>query len=148
MGDFDPAARAPATNAKLEMAATGRGDAEDWCAQLQADPDALLPPDRWPYDLWRTQDLLDRYDPDKKEKVRPVGFGRALSGAGIFKVASGQNNAIIEGARARLWAVRNRERYLRMGMTEASRCYMDERAAVNPRGVGANAKFAGGKRVQ
>lgn len=148
MGDFDPAAKAPMTAAKADMTASGRGDVEDWCVQLASDPDSLLPSDRWPYDLWRTQDLLERYDPDKKERVKSVGFGRALGGAGIFKIASGQNNAIVEGARTRLWAVRNRERYLRMGATEASRVYMSERAAYRPGGVGASQKFAGGKRVQ
>jgi hypothetical protein len=149
LGDFDPQGRAPLTSAKAEMMAAGRGDTEDWAYQLSANPDEALPPTQ-PYDLFRTIDLLKAYDPEGKERTRAGGLGRALSQAGIYKVAGGNNSVIIEGVRTRFWAVRHPERYKRMGITEARNAYLAEREA-NPvgRGIGASGKFSGaGKRVQ
>ena len=147
LGDWDPYGRAPATAAKIEMTASGRGDTEDWACQLASDPDSVLPLDRWPYALWRTQDLLAVYDPDKREKTKVGGMSRALGAAGVTKIASGNNSAVVDGVRARLWAVRAKEKYRHLGPAEAARIYAAERAAA-PRGVGATAKFAAGQRVQ
>ena len=141
-GDFDPAARAPATKAKAEMEAASRGDAEDWCAQLAADPDSVLDPVRRPWSLWRTADLLNVYDPDKRERVKAVGFGRALGAAGVFKVAGGSSNAVVEGTRSRLWAVRNVDQHRLMGSADAARAWAAERAVDPGGGVGATKKFA------
>ena len=138
---FDPMGRAPGTTAKAEMAASGRGDTEDWCIQLKADPDSLLS-ERHPFDLFRTQDLLLLYDPDQKGRTKVIGLGKALGAAGIFRVAGGSNNAVIGGARTRLWAVRNAGRYARMGAAEAAVAYEAERS-----GGKAGRKFEAGKRV-
>lgn len=142
--DFDAQGPAPRTAARLDMVAAGRGDVEDWCAQLAADPNSVLPPDRRPYDLFRTQDLLAIYDPDKREKVKSVGMGRALGSAGVAKVDYGRNNAIVGGVRTALWAVRNRARYFGIGSAEASRLYEAERQAKGP----GPRKFEQGKRIQ
>jgi hypothetical protein len=132
LGDFDAQGPAPRTAARSEMVSMGRGDAEDWAAQLSADPDAVLPPDRQPFDLFRTSDLLALYDPDKREKVKAVGLARALGGAGVLKVDGGRNNAVVGGVRTALWAVRNAARYARTGGAEAGKLYEAERSAKGP----------------
>jgi hypothetical protein len=143
LGDFDAAGPAPKTFARAEMAAAGRGDVEDWCCLLAADPDAVLSPERQPWDLFRTQDLLALYDPDRREKVKSIGMGRALGSAGVAKVDRGRNNAVIGGVRTALWAVRNPDRYKMVGSAEAARMYEAERAH------GAKGrKFDAGRRVQ
>ena len=43
------------------MMMSGRGDVEDWCAQLAADLDSVV---TQPYDLFTTMDLLSFYDKD------------------------------------------------------------------------------------
>lgn len=137
---FDPQGRAPFTLAKSEMAMAGRGETEDWAAQLKANVDEVLPPNKYPYDLYRTIDLLKVFDPDGKELTRSVGLSRALSAAGVFKVARGNNQLLIEGMRTRLWAVRNAHLYTRCGPAEAGRMYQQERER-NPVGVAASKKF-------
>jgi hypothetical protein len=75
-------------------------------------------------------------------------MGKALGAAGIWKVPGG-NNAVVAGMRARLWAVRNPERYRLMGAAAASREYETERLRTPPGGVGSTRKFAAGTgRVQ
>jgi len=131
MGDFDPQGPAPRTSARAEMAAAGRGDVEDWAVQLRADPDSLLPPDRQPWELWRTQDLLRAYDPDGRDKVRSVGLARALGAAGVAKADRGRNNAVVGGVRTALWAVRNPARWASASSAEAARGYEAERRAAS-----------------
>ena len=147
LGDFDPQGRAPQTVAKADMTASGRGDTEDWCVQLAAEPDQVLPGQ--PYDLFTTKDLLSFYDPDGRGQTRIIGMGKALGTAGLVKIRGG-NNARVEGVRTRLWAVRHRDRYIRIGAAEASRAYTEERLRNPPRGgrAGLDRKFAGKEVVQ
>lgn len=126
--NFDPHARPPMTAAKMDLAAATRGDLEDWCVQLKTDPDSVLA-SRYPWDLFRTQDLLDAYDPEKRGRAKVGGMSRALGAAGIMRVARGVNTAKIDGVRSRLWAVRNTELYKRMGPADAARTYAVERDA-------------------
>lgn len=140
--DFDPYARPPITAAKAAMVSAGRGDTEDWCVMVRAEPDSVIPQ---PYDLFRTVDLLKMYDPEGREKTKAVGLGRALGAAGVFRVAGGNNTAIVEGVRARFWAVRNAHLYKRVGPAEARRLYELEREKTPPGGIAGSAKF---KRVQ
>lgn len=143
LGDFDAKGKAPMTAAKAEMAASGRGDTEDWCVALAASPDVVLG-EKHPYDLYTVEDLLKIYDPDDKQRTRSVGLGRSLNAAGVAKVASGSNNIVIEGARRRLYAVRNVAKYARMGPTEARKAYEAERPArfIPPSaGIASSGKF-------
>lgn len=143
LGDFDPKGRAPLTSAKLEMSASGRGDTEDWAISLATNPDLILPPEKFPYDLYTVEDLLKVYDPEDRQKTRSVGLGRALNAAGIFKVASGSNNIIIEGTRRRLYAIRNIHKYKITSPTAARKMYEAERPNFG-KGIGGSGKFAAG----
>ena len=121
---FDPQARAPMTRAKAEMMTSGRGDAEDWCVQVKINPDSVL---KTGFDLYRTVDLLDAYDPDHRERIKVIGIGKALGAAGVAQVANGSNNGMIEGMRTRFWAVRNVSRYRLTTAAEAAKEYQAER---------------------
>lgn len=143
---FNPFGRAPVTAAKMEMAVAGRSEVEDWCFDLVHAPDTILRSDRHPQDLWRTEDLLLIFDPNQRGKVGHKGLSAALSNAGVFKVASGRNDAIVYGNRSRLWAVRNVDTYRKMGAAAAGKMYESERPTVHR--VGDGQKFAAGKRVQ
>jgi hypothetical protein len=145
LGDFDPKARAPDTIAKRDMKATGRGDTEDWCISVKVDPDSVIPQ---PYDLFRTTDLLGFYDPDRRERTKVVGLSRALRAAGVVQIAGGNNTAVVEGVRTRLWAVRHPEKYRLGGPAWAARMYAEERAKNPVKGTpGFVSKFEG-RRVQ
>ena len=136
---FDPQGRAPMTTAKIDMTTSGRGDTEDWCVLVATEPDTVI---SQPYDLFTTKDLLSFYDPDGKGSTRIIGMGKALGAAGVHKMPGG-NNAVVQGMRTRLWAIRNAGHYRLMGPAQASRAYEEERQRLAPGGVGSNRKFAG-----
>jgi hypothetical protein len=144
---FEPTAHAPITHAKLEMAVAGRSEIEDWAHDLVRDPDSILRGDKT-FDLWRTEDLLDVWEAKdgRKGKAGNKALSAALSNAGAFRIANGQNGAIINGARSRLWALRNVDQYRKMGAAPAGKMYEAERP--QQRIVGDSRKFAAGKRVQ
>jgi hypothetical protein len=131
--DFDPQARPPMTAAKADMMVTGRGDLEDWCAQLRAAPDSILPRDPW--DLFRPQDLLKAYDPEGRGQAKVGGMSRALGSAGLFQVAHGVNTAMIGGVRSKFWAIRNEGLYKRMGPADTARAYEAERVSKKSEGA-------------
>ncbi len=137
---FNPYGRAPMTNAKLEMAVAGRSEIEDWAFDLVRNVDSILRPDRHPQDLWRTEDILRMFDPDQRGKVGSKAVSAALSNAGAFKIANGQNGAIINGNRSRLWALRNVSSYAKMGAAQAGKIYESERPNRGG-GVGESQKF-------
>jgi hypothetical protein len=143
--DFDPKGRAPETLAKREMMRDGKSDIGDWVARLKESPDSVLK-DRsgrvLTHALWTSQDLLHLYDPELRSKVTANGLSRELKSAGFRRVASGNNTIMVDGARTRLWALRNGDRLSRLSPVAASKLYTEERANA----VGA--KFEGGKRVQ
>lgn len=119
---FDPKGRAPMTSAKQDMAASGRGDAEDWAITLATNPDTVLPPSA-KHDLYTVEELLKFYNDGDKQQIKSVGLGRALNAAGVFKLASGSNNIMIEGVRRRLYAVRHVDKYRNLSPTQARRMY-------------------------
>lgn len=141
LGDFNPHGEAPMTEAKMAMQATGLSDVEDWAFQLKVDPDSQVG-ERNPYDLYTAKELLKFYDPEEKSRIKSNGISRALNLAGVFKCANGSNHVkLLTGARDTVYAIRNAERYRRMGPTEISKCYAAERES----GAG-KAKFDGSGR--
>jgi hypothetical protein len=127
---FEPTAPAPVTLAKQEMAVAGRSEIEEWAFELVRDPSSFLKSDHLKYDLFRTEDLLkalELAEPNRHNRVGHKGVAAALANAGVFKIANGQNGAVVYGSRTRLWALRNVDRYRKMGAAEAGRAYTAER---------------------
>ncbi len=140
---FNPKGEAPTTAAKLEMMATGRSDVEDWAVGLKHDPDKQLGEgERRGFDLYTTKELLWFYDKGEG-KVRSNGMARALNAAGVFKCANGSNHVQVAGARDVVYAVRNVEKYRRLGPVAITKAYADERPPQFR--VGSSNRFAPNK---
>jgi hypothetical protein len=130
MGDFNPKAKAPATDAKRDMQHTGRSDLGTWCAQLKEDPDSVL---RFgnkvlPFKLMRSEDLLKLYDPENKGRVTANGLSRELRRQNFPRAYRGQGVPTKTDGQIRLWAVRPiAPRLLESGAISAQ-IYDDERS--------------------
>jgi hypothetical protein len=118
LGDFDPRAAAPETEAMRNMVAVGRYPVEEWARAVAEDPDAvkgfprevrLLTPAQCYY-AWQAYNG----GPDKTT-VQHAGI--ALSAAGLRRAYGGERVACAEG-RVVLWAVRDRERTLALNHRE------------------------------
>jgi hypothetical protein len=111
LGDFNPDAPAPITEAKLEMVDMSKGPLEQWVDNLKDAPDAVLRVGATilPGDLWTSDDLTNLYNarPDNKNGVSRVTMGMALSNGGIPIVGNGAQIRLTSGLRVRLFAVRN-----------------------------------------
>jgi hypothetical protein len=138
----DPYGCAPMTAAKVDMAASGRSNAEDWAVMIVRSPDALS---GHQYVFYRSLDLRKLFDPEDKEKLSMSAFSRALRQAGLFRVAGGNNNIVIEGERTRLWILRDVDKYRHMGPAEAQRLYLKEREDFKTSG---NSKFSARRVLQ
>lgn len=114
LGDFNPRGFAHVTESKQDMIEGGRSDIGTWVAMLREDPDTVLRMDRvvLPYDLWRAEELLDLYDPEKRGRVTANGMARELRRAG-FRRPAGTLSVPTRDGRVRLWAVRNADKYIK-----------------------------------
>ncbi len=112
LGDFNPAAPAPMTQAKDRMIADGRTDLGSWVRQLLDDPDTVLKVGAIPIarDLFTTLELLALHDPHGKGRVTANGLARELRRAGAVQPLKGAQVRTSEG-RLRLYAVRNPDRW-------------------------------------
>lgn len=110
---FDPQGPAPLTASKLEMIDLGRSDLDGWVHKLRSVPDAVtrVHGKLLPSPLFTTLQLLRMYDPEDKRRVTENGMSRALKRAGIVKAARGLPCRLEDGSQARLWAVREPERF-------------------------------------
>jgi hypothetical protein len=112
-GDFNPRARAPETQSKLNMIANGRSDIGDWVARLRDEPDAILKYDNQPikFCLWTSEELLVLYDPERKGRLTANGLTREMNRAGFRHVYNGQTVPTSAGNK-RLWIIRQLPAYL------------------------------------
>lgn len=146
--DFNPKAHAPITAAKIEMMAASLTDVEGWAFDLKADPDKQLAAERVVHDLYTTKELLRIFDGSDFAKLKSHGMAKALNSAGVPKAANGSNHVRIGGVRDTVYIVRNVAKYKRMGPTEITKAYAEERNSTKqPSRVGDSQKFAGGVRL-
>lgn len=108
LGDFNPAAAPPETDAKRRMVAIGRSDLGEWVSSLLMSPDAVLRNGAvvCPWRLWTADELRAMYDPDGQRKLTPNGMSRELARQGIARVADGSSCALANGKVAPLWDIR------------------------------------------
>lgn len=125
---FDAQGPAMLTAAKVEMIEGGRSDVANWVAQLRQDPDTILRFDRvvLKHDLWRCEDLLALYDPERRGRVTANGLARELKRAG-FQRPCGPLGCRTTTGQVRLWAIRNADKYKGAGPNELGRDYDAER---------------------
>jgi putative DNA primase/helicase len=107
ISDFNPAAAAPATKAKIQMIADGRSDVESWLAQLKEYPQSVLGTDAT---LWTPKLLLEKYRSSSQTptSLSPNTFGKKLRSAGFIQWGCrgpiGQG-ALVKHLVSRLWIV-------------------------------------------
>lgn len=108
LGDFNPAAPPPETDAKRRMVAIGRSDLGEWVAYLLDAPDAVLRNGSViaPWRLWTAEELRAMYDADGQRKVTPNGISRELARQGAVRVAGGEPCALGGGKVSPLWDIR------------------------------------------
>lgn len=108
VSDFNPRARAPMTDSKRDMMATGRSELGDWVRRLRDCPDEVLKLGQQvlPFALWKAEDLLNLFDPDKKSRVTANGFARELRRQGFLKAADGMSIPTKVDGQVRLWIIR------------------------------------------
>lgn len=118
LGDFNPNACAPVTNAKKEMVQLGRSDVSDWANQLRNDPDSVLRvgDQILKYSLMTTRELWNLYDPMRNSRITANGVARELKRAGFRKVFGGERIVTSQG-KIDLWAVRELDYWRRRDIT-------------------------------
>lgn len=118
LGDFNPRAKAPMTDAKAAMIRDSKSDLGAWVAKLREAPDTVL---RFgdaaiEADLFTNDQLLALYDPERRGRVTANGLGRELKKAGFAQVRGGATVATAKGP-LRLYAVRRPDRWLETAPT-------------------------------
>lgn len=144
LGDFNPAAPPPLTEAKLQMIGLGRSDLGEWVAMLRDAPDSVLRLGNQilDYAVWSAHDLLALYDPDSDGKVTANGLSRELRRQGFQQAALGRPVPCADGIQRRLWVIRP-EKVMDgayASQTAMSKLYDSERntpKAKNPKAKGA-----------
>jgi hypothetical protein len=128
LGDFDPAAPAPMTQAKQTMIEDGLSDMGTWVRKLRNDPEAVLKMGSMTLDgdLWSSEELLKIYDPEQRSKVSGNMIARELKRAGLRHVARGMSVRTSNGQR-RLYAVRNIPKWQQAGQAAAAKHYEETR---------------------
>ena len=108
LGDFNPAAPPPLTEAKMQMIGLGRSDLGDWVAMVREAPDSVLRIGNvvLNYALWSANDLITLYDPEGDGKVTANGLSRELRRQGFQQAALGRPIACVDGIQRRLWVIR------------------------------------------
>lgn len=128
MGDFTAGSRALMTRAKVEMLSNSRSDLATWVAALKEDPDTVLRSGGYPIKLklWRTEDLLDVYDPEGKGRVTANGMARELARQGFTKAADGMGIRTSVG-QVKLWHIREIEEMVKLSPKHLGDAYDNER---------------------
>lgn len=129
MGTFNSTSRALMTRSKQMMLSNSRSDLALWVATLKEDPDTVLRAAGYPipHKLWRSEDLLQVYDPDGKGKVTVNGMSRELSRQGFFRAADGQGIRT-EVGQVKLWHIRDVEEVARLSPHHLGELYTNERS--------------------
>ena len=131
MGDFDPLAAPPVTEAKRDMVVYNRSELDAWCAVVAATPEAVIKSAgaALPYELFTAAELHKIFDPDNGRRYSTNAVSRALKKAGVKQAAHGDNKIVVDGARVRLWAVRQGAKWWMATSSKAQAAYEAERDA-------------------
>ena len=107
MGDFDPQAPAPETDAKREMIETGKSDLGGWVREFKVNTDAIMTRYGFKGDLMNVRELMAMYDPTGAKGVTANALARELRRAGFILPGKGHQVMDANGVMVRVYAVRN-----------------------------------------
>lgn len=137
LGDFNPYAHAPVTNAKGAMIEDVRGDLGGWVAALRENPTALFAkspvtsPALAARRLWTTAELYSLYPPGTR--VTENGLARELKRAGFKKALYGSPVNIGDQRVAKLWIIQDREALSKLkNPKQFTREYFKDRPGERP----------------
>lgn len=111
LGEFDPQAPAPATDAKREMAETGKSDLGAWVSEFKRNLDYVLKSAGMKGDLFSIKELLMLFDPSGTRQVTVNALARELRRAGFILPGRGNQVTDNAGVQVRVYAVRNLEKW-------------------------------------
>lgn len=128
MGSFSSTSRALMTTAKRSMMENSRSDLGSWVASIHEDPDTVL---RFgsaviQKKLWRSDELLELYDPDGRGRVTVNGMSRELTRQNFVKAADGLGVRTKDG-QVRLWILRDIEYLSTLAAPAIAKLYNAER---------------------
>jgi hypothetical protein len=110
LGDFNPRAEAPHTNAKAAMIRDSKSDLGNWVGMLKEDPERALgplgPEVAKGCELFTATQLLHAYDPEKRTRVTVGGLGKEMKRS-MFRQANFGSPVHTNMGLQRIWAVRN-----------------------------------------
>ena len=124
LGDFNPRAAAPMTEAKEEMIRSSKSDVARWVHVLRED--GTVPHLKADCDLFTPSEILCAYDPDGRGKVTENRVGIELTRAHFEK-----RRVRVGDLSLRLWAVRNREAWAKRSDREWTQ-HRQEHGPKNP----------------
>jgi hypothetical protein len=130
IGEMTAQERAPATIAKEAMIEDGKGELGLWVKRLLNEPEQILKLDAVvrPGDLWASTDLVAVYDPTRS-RITTTAMTRELKRAGMPLVYNG-NQIDTRNGHLRLFAVRNRDKWLAAKPAEIAKHYNDTKTAT------------------
>jgi hypothetical protein len=108
LGNFDPRAKAPMTDSKADMLQLGRSDLGAWVAALRESPDTVLRlgDHQIKFSVFRADDLLALYDPERRGRTTANGMARELRKQGFVQAYRGQPVPTKTDGSVRLWVIR------------------------------------------
>lgn len=111
MGDFDPQAPAPQTDAKREMLETGKSDLGAWVSEFKHNMDYVLASAGMKGDIFGIRELLLLFDPSGTRQVTANALARELRRAGFILPGRGHQIVDAAGVQVRVYALRNLQRW-------------------------------------
>ncbi len=127
MGDFDPQAPAPETDAKREMIETGKSDLGSWVRELKVNTDVMMAKYGFKGDLMGVRELMTMYDPAGQKGVTANALARELRRAGFILPGRGHQVVDSGGVQVRAYAVRNFEYWQKADNKEITDHYRSNR---------------------
>ena len=110
LGNFNPRAEAPDTEAKKGMIRDSKSDLGSWVLMLKEDPERALAPlgpeASKGCELFTASQLLHCYDPEKRTRVTAGGLGKEMKRSG-FRQANYAVPVNTCMGQQRIWAVKN-----------------------------------------
>ena len=106
LGDFNPKAPAPVTDAKATMIETTRTDIGNWVSQLKEFPELTLDAAKFGGDIYTAEKLYALFDPSGEKKSSPRALTKELQSQGFRRAAAA--GLVVPGeGRRHAYVVRN-----------------------------------------